>query len=255
MIPLIPSFRCQNRHWDVTSQQLRFGRNSVRQRLAGDKISFAALPRLHHNRDETMPSFTTVLRAAVMLVVAIVVVKGWQLYGPSAKQLKSWTARIAEQIHIALSDQPQLAPVAAEPASELKSSPAAPTSLPDVFAPASRLEATEFAEVPPLSPASPNRRAPGTSTLAPAGQAASAESEMPTLLARLERLGAVDPQLAAWGSGGKLYRFCCRAALADTPRYMRHFESVAAEPLMAVEQVVAKVEAWRVEQAASADLR
>jgi hypothetical protein len=78
---------------------------------------------------------------------------------------------------------------------------------------------------------------------------------MPTLLARLERLGAIEPQLAAWGSGGKLYRFCCRAALAETPQYTRHFESVAAEPLTAVEQVVAKVEAWRVAQSTSTDLR
>jgi hypothetical protein len=201
-----------------------------------------------------MPSFTTVLRAAVMLVAAIVVVKGWQLYGPSAEQMKSWTARIAEQIHIALSDRPQLAPAADESASELKSAAAAPTSLPDAFAPASRIEATEFAEVPPLTADSTKGPALGANNLVSIPQTASIESErMPTLLARLERLGATDPQLAAWGSG-KLYRFCCRAALAETSQYTRHFESVAAEPLVAVEQVVAKVEAWRVAQDASPGL-
>jgi hypothetical protein len=214
------------------------------------------IAKLHHNWDEKMPSFATILRAAVMLAAAIIVVKGWQLYGPSAEQMKSWTARVAEQVHLALSERPQLAPVTSEPAGELKSTAAATVSLPDVVAPASRFEATEFAEVPPLTPEAANEHPPATNNLPPTSQAASAASErMPTLLARLERLGAIDPQLAAWGSGGKLYRFCCRAALADAPRYTRHFESVAAEPLVAVEQVVAKVEAWRVEQAASADLR
>jgi len=202
-----------------------------------------------------MPSFTTVLRAAVMLVAAIVVVKGWQLYGPTTQQLKSWTAQLAEQVHIALSDRPQLAPVATESVSESKSFAAAPVSLPDVAAPASHFDATEFAEVPPLTPEAANGRAPGRNNLPPASQAASVESEqMPRLLARLERLGAVDPQLATWGSGGKLYRFCCGAALAETPQYTRHFESVAADPLVAVEQVVAKVEAWRVGQGTSPDL-
>jgi hypothetical protein len=127
--------------------------------------------------------------------------------------------------------------------------------LPDVFAPASRIEATEFAEVPPLTADSTKGPALGANNLVSIPQTASIESErMPTLLARLERLGATDPQLAAWGSGGKLYRFCCRAALAETSQYTRHFESVAAAPLVAVEQVVAKVEAWRVAQGASPGL-
>jgi hypothetical protein len=202
-----------------------------------------------------MPSFTTVLRAAVMLVAAIMLVKGWQLYGPSAEQLKSWTAQIAERVHIALSDRPQLAPVASEPDSELKLAAAAPVSLPGVVAPASRIEATEFAEVPPLAANSTERPTLGASNLVPAPQAASAESGIPALLARLERLGAVDSQLATWGSGGKLYRFCCRAALADSPKHTRHFESVAAEPLTAVEQVVTKVEAWRLAQGTSLNIR
>lgn len=203
-----------------------------------------------------MPSFTTMLRAAVMLVAAIVVVKGWQLYGPSAKQLKTWTARIAGRVHIALSDRPQLAPVASEPAAELKPVATAPTGMPIVDAPPSHFESTGFAEVPPITADWTTGPVPGTSDVVPLPQAASIDSErMPTLLSRLERLGAVDPQLAAWGSGGKLYRFCCKAALADTPRYTRHFESVAAEPHTAVEQVVAKVEAWRLEQGAPPDLR
>jgi hypothetical protein len=190
-----------------------------------------------------------------MLVAAIVVVKGWQLYGPSREQLKSWTARIAEQVHLALSDRPRLAPAASEPANELTSAAAATQCLPNVVAPPSRIEAIEFAEVPPITPEAAIGHAPESNPLRATTQAPPVESEgIPALLARLDRLGAIDPQLAVWGSGGKLYRFCCRAALAGMPRYTRHFESVAAEPLVAVEQVVAKVEAWRTEQGATANL-
>ena len=57
-----------------------------------------------------MPSFTTLLRAAVMLVAAIVIVKGWDRFGPSAQQMKNWTAQIVERAHHALSERPQLAP-------------------------------------------------------------------------------------------------------------------------------------------------
>jgi hypothetical protein len=51
-----------------------------------------------------------------------------------------------------------------------------------------------------------------------------------------------------------MYRFCCRASWAGTPAFTRHFEAVAAEPLAAVEQVVAKVEDWRAAQSDSATL-
>ena len=64
-------------------------------------------------------------------------------------------------------------------------------------------------------------------------------------MTRLKELGGIEPQLVAWGSSGQLYRFRCQATLADTPSFTRHFEAVAAEPPAAVEQVVAKVEAWR----------
>jgi hypothetical protein len=75
----------------------------------------------------------------------------------------------------------------------------------------------------------------------PAGVA----DRLPPLFSRLEALGVTDPQLAPWGLSGQMYRFCCRASWAGTPAFTRHFEAVAAEPLSAVEQVVAKVEAWR----------
>ncbi len=72
---------------------------------------------------------------------------------------------------------------------------------------------------------------------------------------RLEQLGAADTHLSPWGSEGQLFRFSCRAPLANAPTMTQHFESVAAEPSLAVEQVVAKVEAWRVAQRDGGTLR
>jgi hypothetical protein len=191
-----------------------------------------------------MASFATVLRAAVMLAMAVVLVKGWALYGPSTQQMKSWTAAIVERAHLALSERPQLAP-----ANGLASQNKGPDTLSGAMtASHGRFEETEFPAVPRIP-----------SDAAPKAGAASNESsqflhddsvefaQMHALIARLERLGAVDPQLAAWGSSGNLYRFCCRAALGDSPTYTRHFESVAVEPLEAVEAVLSKVESWRSE--------
>lgn len=203
-----------------------------------------------------MPNLKTLLRAAVMLAAAILIVKGWQFYGPTTQQLKSWTARIAERVHVALSEQPQLAPAASEGAGNSDALRPLPAALPTLVAPPpGRFESTEFPVVPPIASDSTTVAGPAATQLAPAVDAASVDSNrMPMLLARLEQLGAVDPQLAAWGSSGNLYRFCCRAAPAGSPRYARHFEAVAEKPLAAVEQVVSKVEAWRTEQGASADV-
>jgi hypothetical protein len=68
------------------------------------------------------------------------------------------------------------------------------------------------------------------------------------LLTRLKELGGIEPALEPWGASGNLYRFCCRAALADNPQITRHFEAVAAEQRVAVENVVAKVQSWRAER-------
>ena len=99
---------------------------------------------------------------------------------------------------------------------------------------------------------------PTQTPVAPAVEKASpplAGDRMPELMTRLQQLGAADTNLAPWGSGGSLYRFSCRAPLANAPAMTQHFESVAAEPMVAVEQVVAKVEAWRVAQRDGGTLR
>jgi hypothetical protein len=74
-------------------------------------------------------------------------------------------------------------------------------------------------------------------------------SSLTMLLTRLAELGGIDPALEPWGTSGNLYRFRCRAALADSPQITRHFEAVAAEQLVAVENVVAEVQSWRAERA------
>jgi hypothetical protein len=214
-----------------------------------------------------MPTFKTLLRAAVMLLAAILIVNAWQLYGPTTQQLKSWTARIAKRVHVALSEQPQLAPAASEAAGNSDAPRPLPAALPSLVAPTpGRFESTEFPVVPPINAESATVTGTTATPLEQSADAGSVDSNrMPMLLARLEQLGAVDPQLAAWGSSGNLYRFCCRAAPAGSPqspvtdapgspRYARHFEAVAEKPLAAVEQVVSKVEAWRTEQGASADV-
>jgi hypothetical protein len=71
------------------------------------------------------------------------------------------------------------------------------------------------------------------------------ENRTQLLMSRLAELGAVEPRLAKWGSSGQLYRFSCRVSLDKAPKATRHFESVAAEPVAAVEDVIASVGAWR----------
>ncbi len=69
-----------------------------------------------------------------------------------------------------------------------------------------------------------------------------------SLLAKLHEIGAADAQVGPWGASGQFYRCCCQAKLAESSPMARHFEAVAEEPIAAVEQVVAKVEAWRTQQ-------
>jgi hypothetical protein len=101
-------------------------------------------------------------------------------------------------------------------------------------------------EPAPLFSAATEAAEPAGAEAADAASLSNAAADrLPQLYSRLESLGVSNPQLAPWGSSGQMYRFCCRAALVETPALARHFEAVAPEPVLAVEQVVAKVEAWR----------
>jgi hypothetical protein len=183
-----------------------------------------------------MASFTTIYRAIVMVAAGIILVKGWQLYGPSTEQVKSLGARAAEMAHVAWSN--------------LQSSEAQPVRMgedPRLAAapPASVIAASVVESAPLFSGPSGHEEAVAPITeSSPAGGV----DRLPALYSQLKELGAFDPQMTAWGSSGQMYRFQCRAALGDTPAFARHFEAVAAEPLAAVQRVVANVEAWRATQ-------
>ncbi len=184
-----------------------------------------------------MPSFTTIYRALVMIAAGVIVVKGWQLYGPTNEQVKSFGVQALEAAQTAWNNlRPSEAPPASHHDPRLAAASAAAPAAVSV-ADTAPLLATEVGGLEPAAEVAGGDAVP-----------AEVADDLPALYSRLQELGASDPQLGPWGSSGELYRFCCRAAVADTPAVARHFEAVAPEPLAAVEQVVAKVAAWRAVQ-------
>jgi hypothetical protein len=192
-----------------------------------------------------------------MIAVGAVVFKGWQLYGPSTEQVKTFAARASEMAQAAWNhyhakdknadaqppaEQRSAAPaftqtiqppaadiaVAAPPLAKQLSALSPPVVVPSTSAPA--------AQAPPITP---------LAEAAPPAAAMTSDERVQALLSRLEQLGGADPKVAPWGSSGHLFRCCCQAPLGNSPTVTQHFESVAAEPALAVEQVVAQVEAWR----------
>jgi hypothetical protein len=114
-------------------------------------------------------------------------------------------------------------------------------------------------DVAPTAPPLASREPMVTRIAPPADNTSQASpsnaDRLPALLSRLEKFGVSDRKLTTWGSSGHLYRFCCSAPLGDSPAITQHFESVAADQEVAVEQVLAKVEAWRTAQRGTAMLR
>ena len=203
-----------------------------------------------------MPSFRTFFRAVVMAVVVAVGVKAWHLYGPTNEQVKSAVTQGIEMVQSAIQSRQQssasITPdprVAAPAASNSNLSPAPLTAAPVLTPQSAPLTQTEAPKLLPESGASPA----AAIQLPPATPESG--DRLPTLMSRLQQLGAADTNLAAWGNGGNLFRFTCRAPLANAPTMTQHFESVAAEPALAVEQVIAKVEAWQVAQRDGGQLR
>jgi hypothetical protein len=64
---------------------------------------------------------------------------------------------------------------------------------------------------------------------------------------RLRELGATYYLLETWGTSGDRYRFFCKMALAGNADYNRNriFQATAADPLRAMQDVLAQVEQWR----------
>ncbi|HEX3601809.1 MAG TPA: hypothetical protein VHU84_16765 [Lacipirellulaceae bacterium] len=202
-----------------------------------------------------MPSTQTIFRAVVMVVLAAVGVKGWRLYGPTNEQVKSVVSRGIEMAEAAVEGRSE-EPITAQPDPHIAPRQGEASQLLASNAPALTLtqpaQPTMQAEAPKLLPdrgATPNIMVPAP---APSGGTG---DRMPELMSRLQKMGAADTNLSPWGSEGHLYRFSCRAPLMNAPAMTQHFESVATEPAAAVEQVIAKMEAWQVAQRDGGTLR
>lgn len=186
-----------------------------------------------------MPSLTTLYRAIVMVVAGVIVVKAWQLVGPTNEQVKSATVRAVELASLAWDS--------------VQPSPQAPSNPDPRLAAVPRASEPATAHVEPAPLFEPDQNEANSidsgelaaAAVEPSETAPASADPLSPLYSRLESLGVTEPQLAPWGANGQLYRFCCRAAWADTPSFTRHFEAVAEQPVAAVEQVVAKVEDWR----------
>ena len=202
-----------------------------------------------------MPPLTTIYRAGVMLAVGAIAFKGWQLFGPPTEKVKS--------IAVNAVDMAQSAWKSFQTPDKAATPPTQPRAGTPPFAQTLQPPAANIAIAPPALSAqtltsSPTGTIPSTSApatqppITPLAETAPATGlkgdRVQALLSRLEQLGGADPKLAPWGSSGHLFRCCCQAPLANSPAVMQHFESVAAEPSLAVEQVVAQVEAWRTAQ-------
>jgi hypothetical protein len=194
----------------------------------------------------------------VMGVTAAIVVMGWRLYGPSAAQTKELALRGVELVESWLrspDDARGKKPAKLAPLLLPEPSNAAPGEAPPLLAraPTERVASSRTGR----SSDQPERdlesnllaNSAGAQTVAPDVSALSgakeSERKLDALFAELTQLDVQEPKLAPWGTSGQLYRFCCRATWGESPQLSRHFESVAAEPSVAVEKVLAQVTSWR----------
>jgi hypothetical protein len=193
-------------------------------------------------------------RLVVMGTTLAIVVMGWRLYGPSAAECKSIALRGIEKLESLLrppgeprANQASLPPSPLQPLAT-PTAPVAAIDSPPLFAAAPE-PVKNRAESDRLRDQSGNQILPAGFE-SPDATPREDEQQLITLLARLAEFNVQDPQLAPWGAGGQLYRFCCRATWGNSPQFSRHFESVAAEPALAVEQVLAQVSTWRLNESA-----
>jgi len=201
---------------------------------------------------------TTTIRALVMLSCLIVV----PALAVSGKSLPDTLKGLADtgrrQAALILSPEAQPKPPAATrqaacPAPVLPIVPprAAPTEprQPTVAAP---LSLAAGGTIPPPSMALAAYDAPGAADADPVerpGPDVGSPPSLPNRFAhveqRLQAQGATYYLLESWGRGQELHRFFCRVAVADSPRYTRHFEATDVDPLVAMAEVLSEIEAWR----------
>ncbi len=110
----------------------------------------------------------------------------------------------------------------------------------------------------PISPSPPNGTSdPQASAQSPdaAGGASTDQShsadgctvQFRRMEQRLRDLGATYYLLETWGTNGDRYRFFCKMSLAGNADYNRNriFQATAADPMQAMQDVLAQVEQWR----------
>jgi hypothetical protein len=168
-------------------------------------------------------------------------VMGWRLYGPPAAQVKSIALEAMGRAENMLrpSDDRAAPATPLPPVTIAPPVAAAPPQL--LTAPVDRLGTAPLSEQSDKMPGA----APPTKPAAEAEEPIAREERLNSLLAQLVDLDVQEPQVGRWGASGQLFRCSCRASWGQSPQFSRHFESVAAHPEAAVEQVLDQVVAWR----------
>lgn len=79
----------------------------------------------------------------------------------------------------------------------------------------------------------------------PGREGSSSDEDFVRYQQKLRDLGAAYYLLEGWGNQQNLYRFFCKMSVGGSLGCTRHFEATHADPLKAMAEVVAQVEAWR----------
>lgn len=104
----------------------------------------------------------------------------------------------------------------------------------------------------PQTPAQPHAAAQpieGVAHVSSVPQAADGQGTLQAMIARLRGLGAAYFRLENWG---QLSYFRCEMPLKDDPRYHAYFEATNADPILAVREVLDKIEKWQAQQSSGA---
>jgi hypothetical protein len=202
-----------------------------------------------------MESLRTMFRLVVMVIAIVIAYKGWQHYGPSVDSLKALAQRAVEMAQESLEDGDHppasgAATLAADPGAAAPPFAPQPAVGGQVLPAQALVPADQFPEAA-LTPLAPPALAPAQTATIENPIATPPDVALDALYLRLEQLGVHKRQLSEWGGGGS-HRFTCAAAVTDSPSFSRHFEAIAAEPRVAVQEVLAKVEAWRAAQRSDA---
>ena len=195
----------------------------------------------------------TWLRATVMLVVLVGLPATWVYYGPLPPEAMGVIQRtIASAKHLfGWETQPASA---AWPGETLKTAPRFDESLAEATRTLQQQPIVEQSDLP-RTPQTPVTRDPQFSLASaelpvenpapPKNLDSELARQLEPHLSLLRSLDAADYSLENWGGQGQLYRFRCSIALGESDDHVRHFESINADPLHAVHQVVGEVTAWQ----------